>query len=231
MVEAPGTLTVFFQLPFVAGIFSLLLAGVSIVRTKPSPATWSFFAGMTALGIDSVLTGFALQATRVDDVIRWMTASSFIKCFIPVIWLCFGLTYSRSGYREFLDRWRPVLLLVGLAIIAGPVLVFIPKLRSTRLNGLADYMAMAEDYVGQFDRKWVRTKPHSEPILGTPDIQSLADLSNSVQIVLKMRLAPVNARMVTSTVGAVVLPMLPLLLFQFPLTEIAKKLVTGLVGL
>ncbi len=111
-------MTVFVQLPFVAGVFSLLLAAMSIVRRKPSPATWSFFAGMTALGIDSVLTGFALQATRIEDVIRWMTAASFIKCFIPVIWLCFGLTYSRSGYREFLKRWRPALLLVGLLPIS-----------------------------------------------------------------------------------------------------------------
>jgi hypothetical protein len=124
-----------------------------------------------------------------------------------------------------------VVILLGLAIVAGPLLVFTPKLWKTRLQGLADYMALAEDYVGQFDRKWVRTIPHSEPILGTPDIQSLADLSNSVQIVLRMRLSPVNARMLASVIGAVVIPMLPLLLFEFPLTEIAKKLVTGLVGL
>ena len=48
-----------------AGFFSLLLAGVSLVRRKPSPATWCFFAGMTALGIDSILTGLALRATQL----------------------------------------------------------------------------------------------------------------------------------------------------------------------
>lgn len=111
-------MNVFVQLPFVAGIFSLLLAAVSVVRTKPSPATWSFFAGMTALGIDSVLTGFALQSTRLEDVIGWMTVASVVECFIPVIWLCFSLTYSRSGYREFLSRWRPALILVGLLPIS-----------------------------------------------------------------------------------------------------------------
>ena len=35
-----------------------------------------------------------------------MTASSIVKCFIPVIWLVFSLTYSRSDYRDFLSRWR-----------------------------------------------------------------------------------------------------------------------------
>jgi len=124
-----------------------------------------------------------------------------------------------------------VLLLLGIAIVAGPVLVFTPRLWKTRIQGLVDYMGMAETYVGQFDRKWVKSTQHSEPILGTPDIQSLADLSNSVQIVLKMKLAPVSTRMLTGVLGVVVFPMLPLLLFEFPLTEIAKKLVTGLVGL
>ena len=123
VVEAPGAMNVFFQLPFVAGMFSLLLAGVSVVRRKPSPATWCFFAGMTALGIDSVLTGLSLRATRLAEVIRWMTAALVVKCFIPVIWLGFSLTYSRSDYREFLNRWRVALVLVGLLPV-GLLLVF-----------------------------------------------------------------------------------------------------------
>lgn len=123
VVEAPGTMTVFFQLPFVAGLFSLLLAGVSVVRKKPSPATWCFFLGMTALGIDSILTGLSLRATDLSEAVRWMTASSVVKCFIPVIWLGFSLTYSRSGYREFLYRWRVALAIVGLLPI-GLLLVF-----------------------------------------------------------------------------------------------------------
>lgn len=116
-------MTVFFQLPFVAGFFSLLLAGVSVVRRKPSAATWCFFAGMVALGIESMLTGLILRATQIADLGRWMTAASIVECFVPVIWLCFSLTYSRSGYREQLMRWRVVLAAVGLLPI-GLWLVF-----------------------------------------------------------------------------------------------------------
>jgi hypothetical protein len=121
--------------------------------------------------------------------------------------------------------------LLNLVFVIGPVLVFAPKLWRTRLDGLVDYMAMAEDYVGKFDKKWVRTKPQVESILGTPDLQSLSDLANSVEIVLKMRLIPTNMRVLTYIVGAVAVPMLPLALFKFPITDIAKKLVTGLIGL
>ena len=105
-------------LPFVAGFFSLLLAVVSLIRRKPSPATWCFFAGMTALGIDSVFTGLGLRASQLGDVIYWLTAAFIVKSLVPVIWLCFSLTYSRADSREALTRWRIPLAVVGLLPMA-----------------------------------------------------------------------------------------------------------------
>ena len=43
-----------------------------------------------------------------------MTADFFVECFIPVIWLCFSLTYSRSDYRTYLKRWAFALVVIGL---------------------------------------------------------------------------------------------------------------------
>jgi hypothetical protein len=159
--------------------------------------------------------------------------------FIPLV-LGFAILRSAQFAEEIssgtmtLEAIYPgiaVLMLLNLVLVIGPVLVFSPKLWKCRLDGLADYMVLAEDYVGQFDRKWVRTTPRTEPILGTPDIQSLSDISNSVQNVLKMRLVPTNMRALTYIIGSVALPMLPLALFKFPITDLAKKLVTGLIGL
>jgi putative PEP-CTERM system histidine kinase len=106
------------ELPLIAGLFSFLLAGLSVVRRQPSVATWCFFAGMIALGIDSILAGVTLRATTLDDALRWLSASSFADCLIPVIWLAFSLTYSRSSYREYLIRWRPALVAVGVLPVA-----------------------------------------------------------------------------------------------------------------
>ena len=106
------------QVPFVAGMFSLLLAGVSVVRRQPTPATWCFSAGMIALGVDSLLTGLVLRAGSAAQVFRWLLASAVVKCFIPVIWLAFSLTYSRTDYREVLHRWRAALAVVGVVPIA-----------------------------------------------------------------------------------------------------------------
>ncbi len=99
-------MTVSSFLPLLAGLFSLGLAGLSLVRRKPSLATWCFCAGMVALGMDSIFTGLGFRATRLEGLIYWLSAAFIIKSTLPVIWLAFSLVYSRSRYREFLTRWR-----------------------------------------------------------------------------------------------------------------------------
>src|SRR5690242_19970168 len=67
VVEAPGEMSSFSFLPFAAAFCSLLLAVLSVVRRKPSVATWCFCAGMIALCVDCVFTGFALRATQLAE--------------------------------------------------------------------------------------------------------------------------------------------------------------------
>jgi hypothetical protein len=70
----------------------------------------------------------------------------------------------------------------------------------------------------------------SEPLLGSPDIQSLADLANSAQFVPSMRVVPLSRSILVSYAMAVVLPFLPLLLFKYPTAELAGMLLTRLSG-
>ena len=111
-------MTALFLLPFAAGFLSVLLACASLLRSKRSPAAWCFFAGMSALGIESVFTGFRIRAISIEEIVYWLTCEFVVKSFLPGVWLCFSLTYSRRNYREFLIQWRPVLVLVGLLPIA-----------------------------------------------------------------------------------------------------------------
>ena len=107
-------MTLFSALPFAAAAFSLLLAVASLLRKKPSPATWCFFAGMAVLSIDSLFTGLSLRATVLPDVLHWLTLGLIAKSFLPIAWLGFSLTYSRGDYRESLARWRIPLAIVAL---------------------------------------------------------------------------------------------------------------------
>jgi hypothetical protein len=59
----------------------------------------------------------------------------------------------------------------------------------------------------------------------------LADLSNSVNVVRNMRLAPVSKNLWAQILIAAALPLLPLLLLKFPLAELAEKFIARLSGM
>ena len=107
-------MTGLFLLPFTAGILSVLLAVAGLVHRRRSLAAWCFFAGMMALGAKSVFTGLRLRASPLEEVVSWLTSESFVEAFLPAIWLCFSLTYSRTNYREVLNRWKLPLLLAAV---------------------------------------------------------------------------------------------------------------------
>jgi hypothetical protein len=123
-------------------------------------------------------------------------------------------------------------LLADAVLFIGPLCVFSRKLWSCKVKGLNDYSALAERYVNAFDRKWLGAdRDPAEPLLGTADIQSLADLSNSVSIVRDMRLVPVSPSLLTYLAVAALLPLLPLVLLKYPLTQLLARFAEGLSGL
>jgi hypothetical protein len=115
-----------------------------------------------------------------------------------------------------------LLLLLALA----PLFAFSGHLVRARRHGIEEYGPLASRYVTEFDHKWIRGgAPEGEPLVGSADIQSLADLANSFEVVQTMRLVPFGKEAVIQLVLAVALPILPLLLTMFPLEELLAKLV------
>jgi len=123
------------------------------------------------------------------------------------------------------------LLGAGLLLV-GPLAVFTPRLLACRQQGLPEYMELAARYASAFHRKWLDadTPPH-ETLLGSADIQTLADLSLSVNTVRSMRLLPIGPRMLWSLAACTLIPMLPLLALEYPLAAMIDQLINRLVGL
>lgn len=114
-------------------------------------------------------------------------------------------------------------VLLALVIILGPLTVFSVKLLKTKRHGLLDYGTLATSYTGSFQKKWIGIgPPDREPLLGTADIQSLADLGNSYTLVERMNAIPVNPRTPLLLAIAALLPLSPLLLTVMPAKEIVK---------
>jgi hypothetical protein len=117
------------------------------------------------------------------------------------------------------------LVAVMLFAILGPLLVFLPQLAAARRKGLHEYGTLAARYAREFDHKWVRGgAPADEPLLGSGDIQSLADLGNSYAVVKEMKVAPFNMQTVLQLAVITLLPLAPLLLTMIPLEELLARL-------
>ena len=119
-----------------------------------------------------------------------------------------------------------VVVVFLLCLVFGPLLVFSPQLSRAKRRGLLEYGALAERYVRDFDGKWLRgDAQQSEPLMGSADIQSLADMGNSFAVVRTMRLAPVSRDAVLELAACVLVPLAPLLLTIMPVEDLVKKLI------
>ena len=117
-----------------------------------------------------------------------------------------------------------------LSILLGSLLVFSPQLFQAKRKGQREYGMLAERYVQEFDHKWLRDGAAAqEQLMGSPDIQSLADLGNSYNVVRTMRAAPISKELVLRLAVATLVPIVPLLLTMMSLEEILKKLASMLL--
>ena len=94
-----------------------------------------------------------------------------------------GVVADRVLYRGEILQSFPFeiagFIIFFVVAILAPLLMFSPRMARARRKGLADYGLFAQRYVEGFDQKWVRSGHPSDELLGSGDIQSLADLGNS----------------------------------------------------
>lgn len=145
-------------------------------------------------------------------------------------------------------------IIAGLMLfVLAPLTFFVFHLSASKRAGTREYGRLASRYVNDFRQKWIEGSwsdaasvrgddaaasvlPDSanagsvghvagEPVLGTADIQSLADLSNSFDIVREMRLLPISRQAVVQLAIMLALPLFPLTLTMIPLEELLDRAV------
>lgn len=125
------------------------------------------------------------------------------------------------------DFMIEIAIVVGLVLILafGPLMLFAAQLARAKRRGLREYGKLAACYVRMFDAKWLRGGAAAdESLVGSADIQSLADMANSFQVVKEMDIAPVTRAAIIRLAVATLLPIAPLLLTMMPLAELLKRL-------
>jgi hypothetical protein len=120
----------------------------------------------------------------------------------------------------------PLVGFVALSVMLGllPLALWIPKLKKVRKEGLLEYGRFAKTYTESFDGKWIHCAARpAEPMLGTPDLQSLADLGNSFAFIEKMRKAPISRKLVQQLAGWTAIPLVPVIILGTPTPELVRE--------
>jgi hypothetical protein len=117
------------------------------------------------------------------------------------------------------------LFVVMVMVFAGPMLTFVPRLCALKQRGLLEYGSLGSRYAQAFHRKWLeQAQAGTEQLLGSSDIQSLADLGNSFEIIRRMRIFPAESRDFLAMVLPGLIPALPLTAAVMPVGDIVKGL-------
>lgn len=117
-----------------------------------------------------------------------------------------------------------VLIAAIVTVSLAPFCVFTPLLLAAKRRGRRQYGWLAARYSEAFERKWIHgQRPADEPMLGSADMQSLADLGNSYAIVQETRLVPFSVRHITQVALITALPLLPLAFTILPFRALVTQ--------
>jgi hypothetical protein len=113
-----------------------------------------------------------------------------------------------------------------LLIVAVPLSFFAVQLAAAKRTATREYGALATKYVSGFRLKWLNgPSGDGDELLGSEDIQSLADFGNSYSVINGMRLFPFEINTMLRLAIAIALPLLPLGLTMVPLNVFLHQLI------
>ena len=128
----------------------------------------------------------------------------------------------------YMEIASAVALLMALVLL--PLLFFIAELARAKREGAREYGLLAMRYADEFRDKWMgERRPPGEPLVGSADIQSLADLAGAHDVLREMRLLPFSLHTIVRLAIVVAVPYLPLVLAMIPLEELVGRLITKLL--
>jgi hypothetical protein len=134
------------------------------------------------------------------------------------------ILYTGAGLLDFKVEVIGMLALL-LGMVFGPMIAFTRTLQEVKHHALYEYARLGQGYAREFDRKWFHgARPAAEPLLGSADIQSLADLRNGFLVVKDMHWTPFGLSEVATLAACVLVPLVPLLLTRYSLEEIVDRL-------
>lgn len=132
---------------------------------------------------------------------------------------------------KVMDLKVPAFLFIAAALVLalGPTVCLAGQLWRCSFEGRERYGSLAVDYSRRFEARWIAGRDR-DGLLGSGDIQSLADLANGWNMVDKTRFLPFSPRTIIAIAVAAFAPMVPVALMGVPVSELLLKLAGAMIG-
>ncbi len=131
---------------------------------------------------------------------------------------------SLDAFRLEIGTSIVLLALIGIA----PLVSFTPALIRVGRDGRREYGSLSMRYVEEFRHKWMQGG-RADPLVGSSDIQSLADLGSAHERVGKSGAFPVSRQAIVRIVIVIALPFAPLALTKMPLNELISRVLKQVI--
>jgi hypothetical protein len=111
-----------------------------------------------------------------------------------------------------------------MLVVFLPLTFFVFQLNEARLAVSREFGRLGSRYANEFRHKWLQGGATAdEELLGTADIQSMADLGNSFETIRSMRMFPFGRAHVIHLAAILAVPLVPLVMTMIPLEELAQR--------
>jgi len=189
-------------------IWAALLVRISRLRLRLLPTHPDRMAGLEFLS--RVQARFGILLCALGCTFAGNVANSVINEGVPL-----------SSFKILAPAFVVLAVLVGIL----PLAVWLPRMAHVHRIGLQEYGRLGSRYSSDFDHKWVHTtEPPSEQLLGTADIQSLADLNSSYEAVAEMSIVPITRKLAVQLAVLAALPLIPVAICATPTATLVKAI-------
>ena len=154
----------------------------------------------------------------------------FVLSFVLSAYIGIEIIYHGASLKEFIFHISLYVFFLPLLLYA-PLIVFMPYLIRAKAFGIQVFGELLRMHNEAYLDKWIQgNNPENEPLLGSVDHSSLADLNGSYAPVSEMKIAPINMKSVVQSFAINVIPFLPLWFSLYSGKEIFQHVFHSLVG-
>jgi len=161
----------------------------------------------------------------VSTSLRGFRLISFALSAIVAGSIAERIVYHNSDVFSFKSYLIGVIVFI-LIVFAGPLTVFVRRIRETRRRGIFEYGALANRLGREFEAKWLRSNQDAkQEMLEVPDFSATTDYFSVAANVYEMRDFPFRARDLIGRIAPALIPFAAVALLQIPFQVVLDSVI------